>query len=461
MAGVSALFRGFGEGERSRRPPRAWQDDPGRALHRARDLEPREPQAARLLPLEQRVARRSPRLPYRSRGSRGSAQWQDHRPDHLEHPLDRSRRAPDAGGARVSARHRHERRDARDPGQCDPVARAVAESRWRHNRGEVVQPYAGDRGRGNVAARAVPLLHRSRQQPRLVRVYPGGDAAHRGFAVQRVASPDCARHSPDGLGGRASVSAALSRPSRAEHRSAVDRWGQRVGQRYGVGARVTGEDRHLDQLDVRCLDAGAGLSALPRRGTHSVGDRERGSRVAGGHSLRPSRGALARLQSARALVELHQSVARRPLDDPRHRLVSDRRRLRIAGPCRQAAGALALELPHRRGARRARLARVAVRIRHPRATGLGGAQRAAWNPAPRRRRNPHRAAELHAAGSTSHRRELRHRDAAAVCVLRQDVARGAALSRPPAVSGWPAGAALRRHGAHPPAADGCHGDRGE
>src|SRR5256885_7440695 len=31
---------------------------------------------------------------------------------------------------------------------------AVAESRWRHNRGEVVQPYAGDRGRGNVAARA-------------------------------------------------------------------------------------------------------------------------------------------------------------------------------------------------------------------------------------------------------------------------------------------------------------------
>src|SRR6266576_2364967 len=290
MAGVSALFRGFGEGERSRRPPRARQDDPRRALHRARDLEPREPQAARLLPLEQRVARRSPRLPYRSRGSRGSAQWQDHRPDHLEHPLDRSRRAPDAGGARVSARHRHERRDARDPGQCDRVARAVAESRWRHNRGEVVQPYAGDRSRGNVAARAVPLLHRPRQQPRLVRVYPGGDAAHRGFAVQRVASPDRARHSPDGFGGGASVSAALSRPSRAEHRSPVDRWGQRVGQRYGVGARVTGEDRHLDQLDVRCLDAGAGLSALPRRGTHSVGDRERESRVAGGHYLRPWRG---------------------------------------------------------------------------------------------------------------------------------------------------------------------------
>ena len=47
----------------------------------------------------------------------------------------------------------------------------------------------GSPSEGSRAAGALPSLHRARQQPRLVRVHAGGDAAHRGFAAQRCGIP--------------------------------------------------------------------------------------------------------------------------------------------------------------------------------------------------------------------------------------------------------------------------------
>jgi len=67
-------------------------------------------------------------------------------------------------------------------------------------------------------------------------------------------------------------------------------------------------------------------------------------------------------------------------------------------------------------------------------------------------------AELHGAGSTARGRQLRDCAAPAVCGIRQDAARSAALSRPPAVSGRTAGATVRRHRAYVAAAHGPHGD---
>src|SRR5207247_2009458 len=108
---------------------------------------------------------------------------------------------------------------------------------------------------------------------------------------------------------------------------------------------------------------------------------ERQSGLADRHSVRPPRDSGARLQPARALLELHQPVARWPLDAARHRELPDRRRLRSARERGAVPRYLARQLPHGGGARRARLARLAVRVRDPPpAAGHRGARDAARDP---------------------------------------------------------------------------------
>ena len=195
-----------------------------------------------------------------------------------------------------------------------------------------------------------------------------------------------------------------------------------------MGARRTGQDRHFNQLDVRRVDAGACLSALPRRRAHSVRDRKRRARLTGRHPVRPAAGARARLQPAGAVVELHEPLARRPLVAARHRLVSDRGRVRAPQPCGAQPRTLADQLLHGRNARSPWVARMAVRVRDPGAPGLRGAQRAAEDLAPRRCRNPNGDTVVHGPGPAPCRGNVRRRAAAAVRGVRQDAARAATLS---------------------------------
>src|SRR5439155_1319119 len=101
---------GPGEDERPRTVPRAREEHAGRALRRAPHLEPAEPQEPRSLSTAQRAARRSEDHPQQPRGAGGVARRPRHRAHHVGHPLERSRRAPDARDARLPPRERHHRR---------------------------------------------------------------------------------------------------------------------------------------------------------------------------------------------------------------------------------------------------------------------------------------------------------------------------------------------------------------
>ena len=162
------------------------------------------------------------------------------------------------------------------------------------------------------------------------------------------------------------------------------------------------------------MDARARLPALPRRRTHLVGDGQRRSRHSHRHSVRPPAGSLARVQSARAVVEFHESVARRPLVVTGYRLVPNRRRLCAAGACRAQPRAMADQFLQRRDARHSGLARLAVRLCDPGAPRFRRTERTAWHFAPWRRGDSHGDTVVHPPGTTPCRRYICRRAAAAV-----------------------------------------------
>src|SRR5712691_6897851 len=144
---------------------------------------------------------------------------------------------------------------ASDPRQCDPLARAVAQPRRGLDRHPLVQPDARHHSRGHRSTRAVSPLRGARQQPRLVRVHPSGDAAGSGLDPQRLAPADRARHSPAGHRWVAALPAALPGSDRAERRSPAGRRRERPRHRHGMGARRAGKDGDRDQCGVRRMDA--------------------------------------------------------------------------------------------------------------------------------------------------------------------------------------------------------------
>ena len=228
-----------------------------------------------------------------------------------------------------------------------------------------------------------------------------------------------------------------------------------------MGALGPGEDGHRDQRDLRRLDSGPGLPALPRRRADPVRGGERRPRLADRCRLRRAAGARAWLQPAGALLELHRALAGRPLGPAGHRELPDRGGVRPAPERGARPRPLARDVPDGRLARGARLEGLAVRVRHPQAAaGQRGTRRAARHPAPRPGRDPHRPAALHARRAAVCRRQLRRGPAPTVRGIRQDAARAAALPRPAGRPGRPADSAVRRHGPHPAAPHGCGGRAG-
>src|SRR5256885_9847482 len=105
-----------------------------------------------------------------------------------------------------------------------------------------------------------------------------------------------------------------------------------------------------------------------------------------------------------------------------------------------------------------RSARLPVRVRDPPpAAGHRGARDAARDPASRAGGDPHGPPPRHARRAALCRRELRRGAAAAVCGVRQDPARAAALSRSAALPSRSAPAPVRRHGPHAAAPYGRDG----
>src|SRR5207237_442997 len=145
----------------------------------------------------------------------------------------------------------------------------------------------------------------------------------------------------------------------------------------------------------------------------------------------------------------------------RHRRLPDRRGLLPAPERGALSGSVARELSRGRDASRAGLARLAVRLRHsPSASGFHRPRHPARHPAPRPGRDPHRAAPHRTRRAALPSRELRRGAAPAVCGVRENAARAAAVSRPAPLSRRPAPPALRRHRPHAAALDGRHGRSG-
>src|SRR6266550_2978767 len=192
-----------------------------------------------------------------------------------------------------------------------------------------------------------------------------------------------------------------------ERRSPAGRRRERPRHLHGMGARRAGKDGDRDQCGVRRMGARSRVPALPRRRAHPVGGGEREPRVAHRPPCRSARHARPGLQSARALLELHESLARWPLDPARHRDLPDRRSLRPARERGSLPRPLARELPNDRGARRPRLEGLALRVRlAATASGFRRARDAARHPASRAGRGSHRASPRGGRHPAVSRREL-------------------------------------------------------
>ena len=226
-----------------------------------------------------------------------------------------------------------------------------------------------------------------------------------------------------------------------------------------------GENRNLEQLDVRCVDAESRVSALSRRRAHSHGDGEREHRDAADDAVRFAQ-AGARLRLEGVVVEFPRAVAGRRLDDREHRRLSGERVVGAALGRGADAHDVARELLEGERARGAGESRGAAREVAGRISDSDAAARsviAAHGAA-------HSAARAGRDSSCDRavRRESRallgghvRGDARpAVRRIREGAARESALSRSARVSGRSAEGAVRCDGADAAAVDGRRRDRG-
>ena len=264
-------------GERPRAVRGAGQDDAGRALRARHHQRAREPRAPR------RVQRDSaPVSPTRAR----SAPRADR-----DAPSGSSRAArPSSSSPAASTRPRSARRShrmliahrlassdepevQRDPREHHRPARPVAQPRRRGHRQALVRPHARHALRGHEPARALSQVRRPRQQPRLVRLHAGRDAAHRRQDSQRLAPADRPRHPPAGRERLAPLPPALHAAGRAERaRTRSSRATPSSATTWPTNLRDAGLQGHHVRLDLRRMDSGARLLALPRRRPHPLRD---------------------------------------------------------------------------------------------------------------------------------------------------------------------------------------------
>ncbi len=265
------LSRAPRRGLRPRHGPGGWPDDPGAAL-RARDRDlGGQPRPAGRDPADEPASRR----PSRAIGGGGGAargSWPGHRRHGLLDPLDGGGGDPDLPAPPAPPRRQRctgSAARARRDGASGPP---LAQPRWHPARDRVVSPAARHALRGHLSPGAVSPLRRARQQPRLVHVHPGRDAADGRASAPPLASADHARRSPDGPGGGAALRPPLHRPMGAERRPRPPGRGERDRDARRRTPHLRRATRGRHERDLRRLDTGAGLSAHPWRRADPFGD---------------------------------------------------------------------------------------------------------------------------------------------------------------------------------------------
>ena len=256
--------------------------------------------------------------------------------------LHRSRGEPVGRGDRPSLRHARRRRDQPDPRQhgLDPHPRL--QPRRRGHRQRVVRPLGRHRVRGREPARALPSLHRPRQQPRRVHAEHGGVVLRGRDHVPGVGPAGVHRPPPDGSLHGPHLPAAVRRTDPPRRRSpgvardVVVRRAHRV-QDGGGGARRRGQRRDLFRVGALRLPLDHPLPQH-RGDAHRVGQRPAGDAAvcASGPA-----GRLPPASRVRSPDDLPEPVAGRMVARARHRGAADRgepsrrsrSRPRIAGPC--------------------------------------------------------------------------------------------------------------------------------
>ena len=299
---------------------------------------------------------------------------------------------------------------------------------------------------------SLPPLHRPRQQPRLVRLHPGGEPAHPRASLRPLATADRPRSAPDGDEGRAHVRAPLHRSLRAQRGPRAHRRHRRPGHAHGGAPPGRGQDGGGGWCPLRRLLAGARLPAHPRRRPHPF-------RAGLGAHGDAAGAAVGRPRVERAVrrphrhLELPRALAGRPLDPGRRRELRAHGQPGAPRARRAQSGVLAAQLRGRLAPRRhpdrplrvrpARRREGPLRPRPPRGDPAPGGSGGAPGAEPLRGRRTALPGRI-----------LHSKDAAAVQSLRQAAPGAAAVSRPAPEPRRPPRAALRRHRPHPPPAHG-------
>ena len=138
----------------------------------------------------------------------------------------------------------------------DPAARALPEPRRTADDGRLARADRRHAVRGRAAARAVPAVRGTRQQPRQLHAHAGRDALPRADHLSRLAARGVPRSAPDGQRPRAHLRAAVQEPAEPERGPAGVERGQPARPGDGRAPAGGGQARGDVGRDLQRLLAG-------------------------------------------------------------------------------------------------------------------------------------------------------------------------------------------------------------